>query len=76
MDKVGEGKGGTNGKSSNGNIYITICKIDSQWEFAVWCRCSTQCSVTVQRSGIGWEEGGGFKVEGIYVYLRLIHVDV
>ena len=21
-----------------GNIYTIICKIDSQWEFAVWCR--------------------------------------
>ena len=23
---------------SNMDIYITICKIDSQWEFAVWLR--------------------------------------
>ena len=22
----------------HGNIYITICKIDSQWELAVWLR--------------------------------------
>ena len=28
----GEGEGGTNGEK---NIYTTICKIDSQWEFAV-----------------------------------------
>ena len=33
-----EGDGGTYGESNNGNIYITICKIDSQWEFAVWLR--------------------------------------
>ena len=26
-----------NGKS-NMETYITICKIDSQWEFAVWLR--------------------------------------
>ena len=32
--------------------------------------------MTVQRSGIGWEEGEGFKAEGIYAYLWLIHVDV
>ena len=25
-------------KKSNMEIYITICKIDSQWEFAVWLR--------------------------------------
>ena len=35
VDKVGEGKGGTNRESRNGSIYITICKIDRQWEFAV-----------------------------------------
>ena len=23
---------------SNAETYITICKIDSQWEFAVWLR--------------------------------------
>ena len=35
-----EGKGGEGemyGKS-NMETYITICKIDSQWEFAVWLR--------------------------------------
>ena len=26
--------------------------------------------------GMGWEVGGGFRKEGIYVYLWLIHVDV
>ena len=30
-----EGEGETNGESSNGSIYITICKIDSQWKFAI-----------------------------------------
>ena len=45
---------------SNMETYITICKIDSQWEFAV----------------LGRETGGRFKREGIYVYLWLIHVEV
>ena len=31
------GEGEMHGKS-NMEIYITICKIDSQWEFAVWLR--------------------------------------
>ena len=31
------GKGEMYGKS-NMESYITICKIDSQWEFAVWLR--------------------------------------
>ena len=37
MDKVGGEEGGeeTYGES-NTEIYNTICKIDSQWEFAVW----------------------------------------
>ena len=46
---------------SNMETYITICKIDSQWEFAVF----------------GRETGGRFKREEIYVlYLWLIHVEV
>ena len=34
MDMAGGGEGEMYGKS-NMEIYITICKIDSQWEFAV-----------------------------------------
>ena len=39
MDKVGgeEWEGEMYGES-NMEIYNTICKIDSQWEFAVWLR--------------------------------------
>ena len=37
VDTVGEREGGTNWESSM-ETYITIGKIDSQWEFAVWCR--------------------------------------
>ena len=32
---------------SNMETYITICKIDSQWEFAVWLR-------KLKRGGDGW----------------------
>ena len=37
MDKVGgeEGEGEMYGQS-NTEIYNTVCKTDSQWEFAVW----------------------------------------
>ena len=35
MGRRGEGE--TDGKS-NRETYITICKIDSQWEFALWPR--------------------------------------
>ena len=47
--------------------YITICKIDSQQEFAVCLRKLKQ---------EGRVMGGRFKREGIYVYLWLIHVKI
>ena len=31
-------KGWDEWREWHGNIYIIICKIDSQWKFAVWCR--------------------------------------
>ena len=37
MEGGREGEGGIYGES-NMEAYITICKIDSQWEFAVWLR--------------------------------------
>ena len=40
MDTAGvgeEGEGDLYGES-NMETYITICKIDSQWEFAIWLR--------------------------------------
>ena len=53
--------------------YITICKIDSQREFAVWLRKLKQ-ELWIYLEG--WEMGERFKKEGIYVYLWLIHVEV
>ena len=44
-------------EKNNLETYITICKIDSQWEFALWLRKLKQglCSNLV-----GWEwEGDG-----------------
>ena len=55
--------------------YITICKIDSQWEFAV---CFREFKRAVyQHRGMGWEGRweGGSRGRG-YVYLWLIHVEV
>ena len=56
--------------------YIDICKIDSQWEFAVWLRKLNRGSVSIQRGRMGREMGGRFKKEGIYVYIWLIYVEV
>ena len=61
---------------SNMETYITICKIDSQQEFAVWLRKLKE-DVCINLKG--WDgEGDGREVqmEGIYAYLWLIHAEV
>ena len=61
---------------SNMETYITICKVDSQREFAVWLRKLNQgLSINLE----GWDvEGEGSEVQGggIYVYLWLIHAEI
>ena len=61
---------------SNTETYIIMCKIHSQWEFAVGSRNSNKGSVSTQRGVMGRKMGGRFSQEGIYVYLCLIHVEV
>ena len=63
---------------SNMETYITIYKIDSQWDFALWLRKLKQgfCIKLEGWVGKGWEMGGRSKREEIYVYLWLIHVEV
>ena len=56
--------------------YITICKIDSQWEFAVGSGNSHRGSVSTKRGRVGREMEGRFRSGGTYVYLWLIHVEV
>ena len=69
------GEGEMCGKS-NLKTYITICKIDSQREFAVWLRKLKWALYQPREVGMGRQMGGRFKREGIYVYLWLIHVEV
>ena len=38
VDTAGRGGEGEMYAESNMDTYIIICKIDSQWEFAVWLR--------------------------------------
>ena len=62
---------------SNVETYITICKIDSQWEFAVWLRKLNQgLSINLD----GWNgEGDRREVQkggDICIYLWLIHVEI
>ena len=61
---------------SNTETYITIRKVDSQREFAVWLRKLKQGFCINLGGGVGRELGGRFRGEGIYVYLWLIHVEV
>ena len=56
--------------------YITIYKIDSQWEFAVCLRKFKQGLCINLEGGIGREIGGRFKRKRIYVHLWLIHDEV
>ena len=74
MDMRG-GEGEMYGKSNMGT-YITICKIDSQREFAGWLRKLKQgLCINLE----GWDrERGGREVQegGDIVYLWLIHVEV
>ena len=60
MDMVGEGEGGMNWES-NIETYITICKIDSQWEFAVCLRELKQglCINLEEWDGEGGSRGRG-----------------
>ena len=53
--------------------YITICKIDSQWEFAVWLRKHKQGLCINLEGWDGEGDEGRFKREGICVHLWLIH---
>ena len=61
---------------NNMETYITICKIDSQWELAVWLRKLKQGLCINPEGGMGMEMGGGFKRERIHLFLWLIHVEV
>ena len=75
----GHGERGGEGEmygESNMETYITICKIDSQGEFAVWLRKLKQGLCINLEGWSGRELGGRFKRAGIYVYLRLSHVEV
>ena len=68
----GHGESGGEGEvygNSNTETYITICKIDSPWEFAVWLMKLKQ-KLCVNLAG--WEgeaDGREVQKEGIYVYL-------
>ena len=60
----------------NGSIYITMCKIYSKWEFAVWhSELNPVLSDNLERwNGVGF--GMGVQEGETYVYLWLIHAAI
>ena len=61
---------------NNLETYITICKIDTQWEFAVWFRKLKEGLYINLEEWDGQKMGERFIKEGIYVFVWLIHVEV
>ena len=60
----GHGKRGREGEmygNSNMETYITMCKVDSQWEFAVWLRKLKQDLCINLEGWDGREMEGRFK---------------
>ena len=74
MDMVGgrEEREGEMYEESSMGIYITICKIDSQWEFAVWLRELKQGLCENLEGYVG--EGGGKKGTWVYPWLILVGI--
>ena len=64
----GDGEKGGEGemyRKNNMETCITICKIDSQWEFAVWLRKLKQGLCINLEGWVGREMGGRLKKERI-----------
>ena len=77
MDTVGEEEGeGEMYGESNIDIYNTMCKTDSQWEFAVWLRELKQGLCDRLKGGLGREMEGKIGREGTWVYLWVILIYV
>ena len=77
MDKVGgeEGEGEMYGDSNIG-IYLSMCKIDSQWEFSIRLRELKQGLCDRLNGGMERKMGGRSGKEGTWVHLWLILIDI
>ena len=57
-------------------MFITICKIDDQYQLNMWCRVP-EAGALGQPRGMGWGgRWGGFQGGSTHVHPWLIHVDV
>ena len=61
---------------SNMEIYNTMCKIDSQWEFDVWLRELKQGLCVTVKGRMGREMGERIRREETWMYWRLILIEV
>jgi len=61
---------------SNIEIYNTICKTDSQWEFSIQLRELKQGLCDRLKGEMGREMGWRSRREGTWVYLWLTLIDV
>ena len=59
-------------RECNMETYITICKIDSQWEFAVWLRKLKQ-GPSINIEGWDWVEDGREVQKGGDVGILMAH---
>ena len=68
VDTAGEERAGRTER--HWSIYITICRINSQWEHAMQhTELNPVLCGDIQRGGMGWGMEGTFKRKGMYVYL-------
>ena len=51
---------------TNSQSSLRLCQMNSQWEYAVWCR---QPNLVLCKNLEGWEVGERFKKEGTYAHL-------
>ena len=57
-------------RQQHGNIYTTICKIDSQWEFAIWLR-ELRLGLFDNLQGLHGVGGGKDAQEGEDIYIPM-----
>ena len=67
---MGRGEERVRCMESNMETYITICKIDSQWEFAV-CLMELKQGLCINLEGWDGEADGREVQEGGYIYIPM-----
>ena len=74
-DTVGEAGEGEKLREYHGNVLPYVKQVASG-NLLYDTGSSHWCSVTTQRDGMAWEVGKRFRMEGTYVYLSMIHINI